>query len=129
MRILVTGSRSIMGLQAQNYTKNALEMLLATHKEPIVASPPHTLIVGEARGIDSIAFCLAGQWGWFTEVYYADWQHYSKAAGPIRNQEMLTKGKPDIALAVWDGHSPGTLDMICRCAAAGLPITIHIYRG
>jgi hypothetical protein len=37
------------------------------------------------------------------EVYQADWKRYGRA-GPIRNQEMLDKGKPDVVIACPGGR-------------------------
>ena len=31
--------------------------------------------------------------------YPVDWEKYGKAAGPIRNQQMIDKGKPDLVVA------------------------------
>lgn len=32
----------------------------------------------------------------------AKWNEHGKAAGPIRNQQMLTEGKPDVVFAFHD---------------------------
>ena len=42
--------------------------------------------------------------------YPAEWDKYDKAAGPMRNKSMAPKG--DYLLAIWDGKSPGTHNMI-----------------
>jgi hypothetical protein len=40
----------------------------------------------------------------------ADWKTHGKAAGPIRNKDMAKVG--DALVAVWDGKSRGTANMI-----------------
>ncbi len=62
------------------------------------------------------------------EVFYADWYTQGKAAGPIRNQQMID-AKPDAVLAYWNGRSPGTLDTIRRAARAGIPVFIAGSKG
>lgn len=34
-----------------------------------------------------------------TEIYAADWGRLSRRAGPIRNQQMLDKGRLDLVVA------------------------------
>jgi hypothetical protein len=46
----------------------------------------------------------------FTE-YPADWETHGRAAGPIRNKQMLVEGKPDVVVA-FDDSGAGTRDMI-----------------
>lgn len=60
------------------------------------------------------------------ERYPADWEKHGKAAGPIRNQQMLTEGKPDIVVAFSDNlsNSKGTADMCRRAHKAGLPVYV-----
>lgn len=58
----------------------------------------------------------------------ADWSRHGKAAGPIRNQQMLDEGKPDIVVAITDKpleESRGTADMVRRAQAAGIR-TYHL---
>lgn len=84
------------------------------------------LIHGGAHGADS----LAGEWarahGIPERVFPADWNKYGGAAGPIRNQEMITIGKPNYAVAFPGGT--GTRDMVTRLKAHSIPVievTIH----
>lgn len=56
----------------------------------------------------------------------ADWKQYGRAAGPMRNQQMLDEGKPDIVLAFKNGFGKsavpgGTEDMVHRAKKAGVP--------
>lgn len=79
-----------------------------------------TLVHGAATGADSLA---AEWWGDIqerpTEAHPADWDRHGKAAGPIRNQEMVDSGL-DLCIAFPGGR--GTADMIRRCEAAGVPV-------
>lgn len=82
------------------------------------------LVAGGARGADSIA---AAVWRLLTgdpqsvKEYPANWREYHRAAGPIRNQQMLDE-EPAIELVVAFhdnlAESKGTRDMIARSQAA-----------
>lgn len=68
------------------------------------------LIVGDANGADAIAaaYCLGLQIP--VAMYKADWDKYDKAAGPIRNKEMLDEN-PDIDLVLRFPGGIGTANM------------------
>ena len=53
-------------------------------------------------------------------VYPADWKANAKAAGPIRNAEMLADFKPDTVIAFPGGR--GTADMVRKAKAAGVRV-------
>ncbi|MFO7295318.1 MAG: DUF2493 domain-containing protein [Clostridia bacterium] len=52
----------------------------------------------------------------------ANWKLYGKAAGPIRNQQMIDDYRPEKVLA-FPGHK-GTKDMIARARKAGIPVIL-----
>jgi hypothetical protein len=58
--------------------------------------------------------------------YPAQWHKYGRAAGPIRNQQMLAEGKPDLVLAFHDDidGSRGTKDMVNRARRAGVKVEV-----
>lgn len=69
-------------------------------------------ISGHARGADKLGELFANTNGCKLQVFPADWNKYKKAAGYIRNQQMLDEGKPDIVVAFKGGT--GTEDMVRR---------------
>ena len=71
------------------------------------------LVVGGARGVDTAAEITAKVLGINVEVHPADWERWGKAAGPIRNKEMICGS--DATVAFWDGESRGTEHAI-KCA-------------
>ena len=81
-----------------------------------------TLHVGDATGADA----LARSWAFSRDipviVYYADWQAHGKAAGPIRNRQMVEN--IDVLYAFPGGR--GTAD--CTRAARELGVDIWILR-
>lgn len=78
------------------------------------------LIHGAARGADS----MAGEWAKMRRVevraFPAEWERLGRKAGPVRNQQMLDEGKPDLVVAFPGGH--GTADMVRRAQGAGLRV-------
>ena len=57
-------------------------------------------------------------------IFPADWIRHGRAAGPIRNEQMLREGCPDLVVAFHDdpGLGRGTADMVRRALAAGVPV-------
>ncbi len=90
--------------------------------------PRGTIVVhGAQRGVDTIAGRVAEELGFVVRPYPARWWESGKAAGPIRNAEMLEKEKPDLVLAFHpdiDRKSRGTKDMVAQAEKAGVPVKI-----
>ena len=78
------------------------------------------VVSGMAPGADSFAAEWAERFGFVLHKFPADWGKHGRAAGPIRNQQMLDEGKPDIVIAFPGGR--GTADMVKRAKAAGLRV-------
>jgi len=69
--------------------------------------PPGTRVIhGGARGVDTKAGEAAIRRGFPVEVIKPLWEKYGRAAGPIRNVQMMEKA--DYLVAFWDGKSKGT---------------------
>lgn len=80
------------------------------------------IIEGCARGADRFAEHWAAGKEMPIQHFPADWNRYGKAAGIIRNQQMLDEGKPDMVVAFHTAlmQSKGTKDMVQRARAAGI---------
>ena len=78
-----------------------------------------TVISGEARGADTAGRIWAIASGHEVERYPADWNTHGKAAGYIRNQQMLDSGV-DVAVQFPGGR--GTADMRRRLDKAGVKV-------
>lgn len=76
--------------------------------------PDVTIISGGATGTDSAAIDWAVvNWCHFEE-YPADWKKHGKAAGWIRNKQMLIEGKPDLVVAFPGGRGTAHMKKIAR---------------
>ena len=82
------------------------------------------IIHGGARGADTLAGLYAERHETPCKVFPADWDKYGKAAGPIRNKQMLDEGKPDLVIAFRGPNSRGTQNMIDQATKAGIPVQI-----
>ena len=89
-----------------------------------------TVIEGEANGADTLSRKAAEALGLEVEKYPANWNKHGKAAGPIRNTEMLKAGADGI-LAFHDdlSKSKGTKNMVEQALNAGLPVWISPGQG
>lgn len=83
-----------------------------------------TLMHGDcATGGDQLADAEARALGWDVEKYPADWDTHGKAAGPIRNGQMVAK-RPDVLFAYPTAQSRGTWDAIRKARAAGIMVVL-----
>ncbi|ALU99743.1 DUF2493 domain-containing protein [Campylobacter coli] len=105
MKLLVCGGRDYTDIEHFN---KEMDNVFSLYQNQI-----DTIIEGGARGADNMAknYALKNKIN-LVEVK-ADWQHFGKAAGPIRNQRMLSMlDSNDCVLAFWNGVSKGTKNMI-----------------
>ena len=107
-RVLVCGGRNFNNADLVSKTLEAL------------GQKPCTIIQGGASGADQ----LAKQWAAFNRIhcitFYANWAVHGKAAGPIRNREMLNEGKPDLVVAFEGGR--GTANMVKQARESGVEV-------
>jgi hypothetical protein len=85
------------------------------------------IISGGARGVDQAAVAQAKKDGIPYEEYPADWKAHGKAAGMIRNGELVEKA--DVVVAFWDEASRGTKNTIERAKAAGKLLGVYGREG
>lgn len=85
---------------------------------------PLVIIQGGGSGADA----LAREWARHHRVELvtmpAEWERHGKAAGTIRNQQMIDLCSPDAVVAFPGGR--GTRDKLWRARAVGLPILAKI---
>ena len=75
----------------------------------------HLLLHGGARGADAAIGRAARQLGWSARVVPAQWELHGRAAGPIRNRELLEQ-----AIAKALAHSsPGSIASVLVVAFPG----------
>lgn len=82
------------------------------------------IIEGGANGADFLGKVWAKWMLVPVEEFPADWNKHGKAAGPIRNKQMLDEGKPDLVIAFLAKDSRGTKNMIDQATKAGIPVKV-----
>ncbi len=88
-----------------------------------------TLIHGCARGADT----MAGEWAEEIEIgvqkFPAQWSKFGRAAGPIRNRQMLDE-KPSLVVAFHDNlkESKGTKDCVEEARRRGIKVVVRKRR-
>ncbi len=110
IRVLVTGGRAYADRDHVFATLDAL------HAERGIAA----LATGGAVGADRLADAWATVRGIVHRRYTPDWQQHGRAAGAIRNSEMLRGFAPDVVVAFAGGR--GTADMVAKARRAGVEV-------
>lgn len=109
MRLIVCGGRDFIDAE------KAFAALDRAHaKRPITE-----IIQGGASGADTLAKRWAAERGIPCTEVRANWQVHGRAAGPLRNGDMLDL-RPDGVIALQGGR--GTADMRKQAAARGIPV-------
>lgn len=106
MRVIVCGGRNFADREA------VVGELLKLPQDAV-------LVHGDCGGADRLAAQVGESWGMVCERHPADWS-MGRAAGPIRNQEMVDAGA-DLLIAFSGGK--GTADMVKRAEKAGIPVS------
>lgn len=113
MKTAVIGTRTF-----ENYSQLCETLDNLGHK-------PTEIISGGAKGADALAERYAHDNNIPLTIHLANWKAYGKAAGPIRNQQLIEAC--DQVIAFWDGQSKGTGHTIKTAKAKGKPTKVIHY--
>ncbi len=78
------------------------------------------IISGGAEGIDKLGEIYAKQNGIDLVIAPALWDYHGKKAGMLRNNFMVNLAEG--LIAIWDGSSRGTMNMVKVAQDKGLPV-------
>jgi hypothetical protein len=112
MNVLIAGSRTIYDYRILTEAVNESGYNIGS------------VISGGARGVDKLGEQYANNNNISVQVYIPSWNLHGKAAGVMRNTEMVSVA--DAAIILWDGQSKGTKDTITKCQKKGIPVYIKI---
>jgi hypothetical protein len=117
MRLLICGDR-------RWYDKVAIKRVVEKFQ-------PNVIIEGEAPSADSLAREVGEEMNIAVEKYPANWEKFGRAAGPIRNSQMLKEGKPDVVVGFHYNinESKGTKNMLAQAKQKGKPAFLYSGSG
>lgn len=81
-----------------------------------------TVISGGAKGVDALGERYSEENMIDLKIFRADWERHGRAAGPLRNRKMAENA--DALIAIWDGKSRGTKNMIETAHKVGLLVYV-----
>lgn len=90
-----------------------------------LSDKPAEIISGGANGADSLAERYAQENNLPLTIHLANWKAYGKAAGPIRNKQLIEDCEQ--VVAIWDGQSKGTQHSIKVAQKLNRPTQLVIY--
>lgn len=118
-RVIIAGTRHFKDYALLcRYADTLLEQKRKAGEEIVIVS-------GHCRGADLLGERYAKERGYQIEVYEAKWDELGRGAGPRRNREMAERA--DALIAMWDGKSRGTLNMINEAREHGLAVRVKRY--
>ena len=124
VRVAVTGGRDHSDRAA---VFAALDLL---HARRTISAIMHGACAGRdgvLRGADRWADEWAIANGFEPIRFPADWNRFDRAAGPIRNEQILAEGRPDVVVAFRGGD--GTAGMCLLAYRAGVPVIGAVRRN
>lgn len=116
-RIIIAGSRSV-----DEYWR--VEAAMSQVTAGGANRGVYEIVSGGAEGVDQFGERWAEEYDCDVTRFEPDWEEYGNAAGPIRNGQMAKYA--DKLVAVWDGESAGTRDMIDKALDEGLDT--HVFQ-
>ena len=122
MKIIIAGSRDF-----DDYAllRKTMDSLRPKNVNVFKTFDDVTVISGGASGADT----LGERWARARELNViripAKWHKYGKAAGPIRNEQMVKMA--DMLVAFWDTNSPGTFNIIETAKKYGVETRIIFF--
>lgn len=116
MRVLVTGDRNWNDF---DYITATLSAMRQTHGLTEICH-------GAARGADTLAGQAAKNLGIPSTEFPANWKKHGRAAGPLRNKEMLDQFKPDLVVAFHSNikDSKGTKNCVLEARKRDIPVLL-----
>ena len=111
MQVVICGGRSYCDLEALYRVLDTLDAQLHIS----------VVMTGGCSGADQLAELWANARGKVVKIIPARWDIYGRAAGPIRNSQLLDE-KPDLVIAFQGGR--GTADIVRQAEDRGIAVKI-----
>lgn len=115
MKVIIAGSRSIT---------DYYQVYSAIVHSSLEFSDITEVVSGTALGVDKLGEVYATKHNVPIKRFPAQWSKHGKSAGFKRNAEMAKYA--DFLIAVHDGYSRGTEDMIRQMKCQGKQVYVHL---
>ena len=125
IRIIIAGTRTF---EDYGLLKDRVDRIILGLREDFPGKRI-VIVTGAAKGADQLGSRYARERVLALREFPANWRAYGRAAGPIRNQQMLDyilQATP-VLIAFWNGKSRGTKNMIDTAKRAGVKTTVIYY--
>ena len=117
--ITVTGSRTITD---KEFIFKCLDDFLLQHN---LLGKNLMLNSGHAKGVDQIAEEWAKERGVLIQLFPANWEKFGKAAGMIRNKDMVDNA--EYVCGIWNGESRGTKGALDYAKEKNKVVHVYMY--
>lgn len=111
MKVAVIGSRGFNNYELVKETLSKIKITL--------------IISGSAKGADTLGEQYAKENGIETKIFLPDWEKHGKAAGMLRNTDIINES--EVVIAFWDGTSKGCADSIEKAKKLNKKLIIIDY--
>lgn len=122
MKVIIAGGREITDYRVMVEAMEMADLMLGIE--------PTEVVSGKARGVDTLGEMWAIANGVPVKAFPAHWRDadgtYYPRAGMTRNSDMAAYA--DALVAVWDGYSSGTADMIKKARKRGLLVWVQDFK-
>lgn len=130
IRIIIAGSREFSNYGLLEEVVNSV--LRNTVWEKGYKNSDIEIVCGKARGADTLGEWYAKSCGMKVIYFPANWNLYGARAGFIRNEEMAQYASEKrgfgALIALWDGKSRGTKNMIDLAKKYNLAVFVYNYK-
>lgn len=130
MIVAISGSRTITD---EAKVCEILDELLGSIPINVSASHPDLLgevldlvLVGDAKGVDTIAETWSRDRGIPFEVVRPDYRRYRRGGALRRSEQMIARA--DLLVAIWDGRSSGTKHIIEYARENECPVNVRVLQ-
>ncbi len=123
-RIIVCGGRHFNDYDT---LESLVDSVLA---EKSLSNNEIEIISGHCEGADMLGELYAKKHGIVCKVFPAEWTKYGRAAGPIRNSQMIeyaSESTIPIVVAFVSPRTKGTIDTVNKATKRGFSIFRHEY--
>ncbi len=123
-RIIVCGGRHFNDYDT---LESLVDSVLA---EKSLSNNEIEIISGHCEGADMLGELYAKKHGIVCKVFPAEWTKYGRAAGPIRNSQMIeyaSESTIPIVVAFVSPRTKGTTDTVNKATKRGFSIFRHEY--